>query len=124
MRVYFILHVFHIAGKIIVESVIYGISRGNNMVGMTRVLNPLQFVPLYKGVEEISIGVESWLRFCRVEIWKNTRPSDWFEQKGDNLLWETPPSAANTELEILTEERIQSPYKPHLMVVPRLMTFL
>ena len=124
MMGYLILHVVHIAGKIIIESGIDGISRGNNMVGMMRVLNPLQFVPLYKGVEEISTGVEPWLRFCWGEISKNMRPSDWFEKKGDNLLWETPPSAANTELEILMEESIQSPYKPHLMVVPRLMTFL
>ena len=124
MKVYLILHVVHIMGTIIIESVIDVISRGYNMEGMMRSLNPLHFVLLYKGAEEISTGVEPWLRFCWGEISKNMRPSDWFEKKGDNLLWETPPSAANTELEILTEERIQSPYKPHLMVVPRLMTFL
>ena len=41
MRRYLILHVVHIAGTIIIESGIYGISRGNNTGGMLRVLNPL-----------------------------------------------------------------------------------
>ena len=98
MRGYFILHVVHIDVTIIIESVIDGIPRENNMGGMMRVLNPLQFVPLYKGVEEISTGVEKWLRLWWGEILINMTPSDWFEQKGDNLPWEPPPSLAETAL--------------------------
>ena len=65
MIVYLILHVVHIAGTIIIKSGIDGTSKGviwDNMGGIMRVLNPLQFVPLYKGAEEISTGVELCLR--------------------------------------------------------------
>ena len=44
-------------GTRIIEAVIDGISRGNNMGGMMRGLNTLHFVPLYQGEEEISTGV-------------------------------------------------------------------
>ena len=40
-----------------IEAVIDGLSRGNNMGGMTRGLNPLKFVPLDEGADEISTGV-------------------------------------------------------------------
>ena len=38
-----------IAGTSIIEAGIDGLSRGDNLGGMTRRLNPLQFVPLYQG---------------------------------------------------------------------------
>ena len=81
-----------------IGSLIDAISRGNSMGGTTRVLNPLQFVPLYKGAEEISTGVETWLRLLWGESLKNITSSDWLEQKGDHLLWEPPLSLAETEL--------------------------
>ena len=40
-----------------IEAVIDGLSRINNMGGMMRVLNPIQFVPLDQEAEEISTGV-------------------------------------------------------------------
>ena len=43
MMGYLILHVVHIAGKIIIESEIDGISRGDNMAGMMKLLNPIEF---------------------------------------------------------------------------------
>ena len=49
---------------------------------------------------------------------------DWFEHKGDILLWDTLPSAAEIALDLLLESRIKRPYKSHFMVVPWLMTFL
>ena len=58
---------------------------------MIRVLNHLQFVILYKGAEEISTGVEPWLSLSWGESLENITPSDWFKQKGNNLLWEPPP---------------------------------
>ena len=51
MRSYLTLHVVQIPGEKMIESGIDGISRGDTMGGMMRVLNHLQFVPLYKGVE-------------------------------------------------------------------------
>ena len=57
MRGYLILRVVHIVGTIVIESVIDGISRGNNMEGIIRGLNPLKFAPLYQGGEDISTGV-------------------------------------------------------------------
>ena len=44
-----VLHDIHIAGKHIIKAGVYGISRVNNLGGMMRGLNPLQFVPLYQG---------------------------------------------------------------------------
>ena len=44
----------HILGKRIIEAGIDGISRGNNLVGIMRGLNPLQFVPLDQRSEERS----------------------------------------------------------------------
>ena len=57
MRGYLIQHVVHIVGTRIIEAGIDGISRRNNLVGIMRVLNPLQFVPLYQRAEEISTWV-------------------------------------------------------------------
>ena len=44
-------------GTRIIESVIDGLSRGNNMGGMMRGLDPIQFVPLDRGAEERSTVV-------------------------------------------------------------------
>ena len=44
-------------GTGITEAVIDVLSRENNMGGMMRGLNPLQFFPLYRGVKEISTGL-------------------------------------------------------------------
>ena len=41
----------------IIEAVVDGLSKGNNMGGIVIGLNPLQFFPLDLGVEEISTGV-------------------------------------------------------------------
>ena len=57
MKGYVILYVVHIVGKRMIEPVINGISRGNNMGGMMIGLNPLHFFMLDQGVEEISTGV-------------------------------------------------------------------
>ena len=46
MRGELILHVIQIAGTRMIESGIDGISRGKNLGGIIRVLNPLQFVLL------------------------------------------------------------------------------
>ena len=57
MRGYFILHVVHIVGKIMIEAGIDGLSSGNNLGGMMRGLNHIQFFLLDQGSEEISTGV-------------------------------------------------------------------
>ena len=57
MRGYFILYVVHIVVTRTIEAVIDGLSRVNNMGGIMRGLNPLQFVLLYQGSEERSTGV-------------------------------------------------------------------
>ena len=40
------MNVFNIMGTRIIEAGIDGISRGNNMLGLMRGLNPIQFIPL------------------------------------------------------------------------------
>ena len=44
-----IWHIVHIVGTITIKAGINGISRGNNLGGMMRGLEPPQFVPLRKG---------------------------------------------------------------------------
>ena len=43
-----ILHVVHISGMRIIEAVVDGLSRENNLGGVKRELNPLQFFPYIK----------------------------------------------------------------------------
>ena len=62
MKGYFIHHVVHITGTIMIESEIDGLSRTNNMRGLIRGLNPLQFILLDKGSKEISTGVYPRIR--------------------------------------------------------------
>ena len=38
-------------------------------------------------------------------------------------MWGPPPAIEETALDIFLKSSIQRPYKSHLMVVPRLMTF-
>ena len=57
MRWYLILHVVHILGTRMIEAGIDGILRGHNMGGIIRELNPIQFIMLYQGADEISNGV-------------------------------------------------------------------
>ena len=45
-----VLYDIHIPGTSMTESVIDGISRGNNLVGIIQVLDTLQFTPLGLGV--------------------------------------------------------------------------
>ena len=45
-----VLYDIHIPGTSMTESVIDGISRGNNLVGMIQGLDTLQFTPLGLGV--------------------------------------------------------------------------
>ena len=39
-------------------------------------------------------------------------------------MWDKPPYAAEVALGLLLESRLQRPYKSHLMLVSRQMTFL
>ena len=59
----FILHIVHIAGMRKIETGIDGISICNNLGGVMRGLQPLQFFPLGKGSTEISDTLEPWLRY-------------------------------------------------------------
>ena len=68
MRGELILYVIHIRGTRIIEAGIDGLSRGNNLGGMRRVLNPLQFVLLYQGAVLISAKLEPWIRTWWGEI--------------------------------------------------------
>ena len=56
-RGYLILHMVHMERTIIIESVIDGLSRGNNLGGIMRGFNPQHFVPLDQLAAEIPTGV-------------------------------------------------------------------
>ena len=123
MRGELIFHVIHIAGTQIIEAGIEGLSRGNNLVGMVRKLYPLHFVPLDQGAVVGLARLEPWVSNWLGEIFISLITKYWFEHKGGNILWATPPAELETLLEILLESSIQQPYKSHVMVVPRLMIF-
>ena len=55
--------------------------KGDNMRVTMRVLNPLQFVMLYKRAEEISTGVEPWIRLLWREILTRMITSDWLKKR-------------------------------------------
>ena len=62
MRGDLILYVVHIVGTIVIEAGIYGLLGGGNLKGIMRGFNPIQFVPLDQGAEEISTGWNHGLR--------------------------------------------------------------
>ena len=68
-------------------------------------------------------NLEPWIRTWWGEILTSLSAKYWFEHKGDNLMWDPPPDASDTILELLLELQLQQPYKSHLMVVPQLMIF-
>ena len=62
MRGYLILHVVHIVGTIMIEEVIYGVSRVNNMGGMTRGF--LKLVLLHGHLLEVPLALLLSNRLC------------------------------------------------------------
>ena len=62
MRGEMILHVVHIAGTQMIEAGIDGLSRGKNLGGMMRGMNPLQFFLLDQGAVARSGKLELWIR--------------------------------------------------------------
>ena len=89
MKVELIPHILHIAGTSMVEVGIDGIYRGNNMVGVVRVLDPLQLVPLVKGDNERSYNLEPWLSSWWGDTLTSLDAMVWFEEgkRGEKLLW-------------------------------------
>ena len=57
------------------------------------------------------------------EIFISLSAKDWFEHKRYNLMWDPPPDAAETTLEILLESRIHLTYKSHVIVVSWIIIF-
>ena len=90
-----------------IEAEIDVLSRGYNLVGMMRVLNPFQFFPLYQVVLVRFSKLEPWISTCWGDILSRLSSKDWFKHKGGNFLWDTSPTAAETSLELLLESRMQ-----------------
>ena len=121
---FLILHVMHIAGTMMIKDGIDVLSIGNNLLGMTRRVNLLKIVPVDVGAVEILPGLEAWLRSWWGANLKNIQTSGWFEVQGDNFLWAPAPATTETVIELLLESHLQHIYRSHLIVVPRLMSFL
>ena len=118
-----ILDVIHIVGTKMIKAGIDGLSWRNNLGGMTKGMNHLQFFLLDQVAAAKSAKLEPWIRTWWGESLRSLSAKDWFKHKVDNLLWGTPLTAEDTALEILLNSRIQRPYKSHVMVVPWLMKF-
>ena len=137
----FILHVLHISVKRMKASGVDGLSRGDLTEGMMAGEDPLSFIPLNRGADDLSGGLTSaWVR----SWWTKGIPSqndscNWggfplvkvdkdnmFELKNLHAarLWMLPPAAMEVALELLTEDRLAHPHWPHVFLVPRLMTHL
>ena len=94
MRGDLVLYVILVAGTRIVEAEIDALSGGGNLGGIIRGLNPLQFFLLYKGAVARSAKLKPCIRTWWVDILNSISAKYWFEHKGGNLLWDTPPSTA------------------------------
>jgi hypothetical protein len=137
----FILHVLHISVKRMKASGVDGLSRGDLTEGMMAGEDPLLFIPLNRGADDLSGGLTSaWVR----SWWTNGIPSqndscNWggfplVEVDKDNMfelknlhaarLWMLPPAAMEVALELLTEDQLAHPHWPHVFLVPHLMTHL
>ena len=60
-----VLYIVHISRTWMIGVGIYGLSRGNNLGGIMRGLNSLQFLPLVQWVAERPDGVDTWLGSLR-----------------------------------------------------------
>ena len=80
------------------EAVIDGLSRENNLIGMMRGINPPKFLPLGKEDMEGSDKLELWLRCWWGDTLIAMETPDWFEEEknGDNLLWYPSSSTMKT----------------------------
>jgi hypothetical protein len=136
----FILHVLHISGKRMKASGVDGLSRGDLTEGMMAGEDPLSFIPLNRGADDLSGGLASaWVR----SWWTKGIPTQMIHVTGevplvevdkDNMfelknlhtarLWMLPPAAMEVALELLVEDRLAHPHWPHVFLVPRLMTHL
>ena len=114
----------HITGTRMIDSGIYGLSRGKKLGGMMRGVKPLKPVPVDVGAVEILRGLEECLRSWWGANIKKIQPSYWFEVKEDILLLETTPDVAETVIKLFLEACLQHPYRYHLIVVHLLMEFL
>ena len=77
-----------------IESGIYGLFIGNNLVILIRGLKPIQLYPLDQGEVVTSARLESWIRTWLGETLISLSAKYWFENKGDNLLWSLPLDVA------------------------------
>ena len=75
-----ILHTIRIAGTLMIEAGLDILYQGNNMGGIMRGINPLQFVPLVKESMERSDKLEPWLRYWWGYALTAMENSDLFEE--------------------------------------------
>jgi hypothetical protein len=118
----FILHVLHISSKRMKALGVDGLSRGDLTEGMMAGEDPLLFIPLDRGADDLSGGLAlAWVR----SWWTNQVPTqqgvwNWggfplVEVDKDNMfelknlkaarLWMLPPAAMEVALELLTEDQ-------------------
>jgi hypothetical protein len=139
----FIMHVLHILGKRMKATGVDGLSRGDHTEGMMVGEDPMSFPPFHQGADTRSQGrvgewVRSWWRTSNwglgpeqnrdwgglplVEIDQNTM----FELKDVKAarLWMLPPPAMEVAIELLWEDKLAHPQRPHVFVVPRFMTHM
>ena len=98
MRGYLILHVIHIAVTRMIDAVIDGLFRGNNLGRIMRGLNPLHFVPLDKGAVVRFSKLGPWISTWWGESLASLSAKYLFENKWGNIMWDTPLDVAETSL--------------------------
>jgi hypothetical protein len=132
-----VIHVIHIAGTRMKECGIDGLSRGDLLEGMMKSgADPLVFLPLAQSADErtdvqVRHWVNTWWNSGNGDSWCGAgltllSPKDWFDLKNvpGPRLWIPPPAAMGAVVEMFSEDRLVRPHLPHVIVVPRLMTFL
>lgn len=124
----FKLHLIHVAGTRMIDTGIDGLSRGDESTGIMAGIAMLDFVPLHLTAVAREPRMTDWIRSWvpdNMEI-KALTPEEWYSpfQEGIMHVWTPPPAAADLAVELLAEGIHKRPTCWHVVVVPRLMTYM
>lgn len=138
------IHIVHCSGTRMIDQGSDGLSRGDMNEGVMEGEDMLSFVPTHLGAFERSPDLLEWVRsWCLDEECEPLSVDEWYT-KGQDIeggevnreeiwmptygtgvrLWAPPPAAALTAVEEMRRARHKRQKSTHIVVCPRLMTYL
>ena len=91
-----------------------------------RGVDPLKFIPLHLGDLVRLLELVGWNRSWWGPVLETFNPEGCIARghvQGSHL-WEPAPEATETDMGFMMDSNIKRPYASHVMVFPRLMTYL